>query len=143
MLEGINMVKAKEDINFKRIGKHLKEIRNKAGETRAVTSTAIDISEGSLRNIENGYAISLFRIVQLCEHFEVPLETVLYDCTTEFEKMDMPMFSKVRSTKGINDCNTKDKSTLEELVDVAGMLPDSAIRILIASARSMKEEKIR
>ena len=76
-------IKTIDDINFRRIGENLKRIRNAKGETQQEVADAIGMQ--SYGNYERGTEkISLWRLLQVCEHFHVDIRKVIEGCSPAF-----------------------------------------------------------
>lgn len=76
-------IKTIDDINFRRIGENLKRIRNAKGETQQKVADAIGMQ--SYGNYERGTEkISLWRLLQVCEHYQVDIRKAIEGCSPAF-----------------------------------------------------------
>ena len=70
------------DIDYKRIGRHLRTARKNKHLTQAEVSEKLNIAENTYSNMERGaQKPSLSRIIQLCEIYEIKPGNVLDDCS--------------------------------------------------------------
>lgn len=70
------------DIDYKRIGRHLRTARKNKYLTQAEVSEKLNIAENTYSNMERGaQKPSLSRIIQLCEIYEIKPGNVLDDCS--------------------------------------------------------------
>ena len=69
------------DIDYKRIGRHLRAARKQKGLTQAEVSEKLNIAENTYSNMERGQQKpNLSRIIQLCEIYGIKPGSVLDDC---------------------------------------------------------------
>lgn len=77
------------DIDYQRIGRHLCAARKRKGLTQSEVSEILNIAENTYSNMERGkQKLSLARIIQLCEIYQIKPGSVLNDCTDAF--IDLP-----------------------------------------------------
>ena len=130
------MIQSKDDINYKRIGAHLKQLRIAKGETQKEVAADINMEYTSYSNYERGTEkLPLWRIAQLCERYKVSLGSVLNDCSPAF----LPEWNTESS-------NTDDyKNTLGQLRDECCNLSLEQLQFILTMARelSRKEKKSR
>lgn len=70
------------DINYQRIGRHLRAARKRKGLTQAEVSEILNIAENTYSNMERGkQKTSLTRIIQLCTIYEIAPGSILDDCS--------------------------------------------------------------
>ena len=70
------------DIDYQRIGRHLRAARKRKGLTQAEVSEILNIAENTYSNMERGkQKPSLTRIIQLCSVYGISPGCVLDDCS--------------------------------------------------------------
>lgn len=79
------MIQSKDDINYKRIGAHIKQLRLARKESQKAVAADLNMKYTSYSNYERGAErLPLWRIAQLCERYNVSLGSVLNDCSPVF-----------------------------------------------------------
>lgn len=70
------------DIDYKRIGRHLRAARKNKNLTQAEVSEILNVAENTYSNMERGtQKLNLSRIIQLCEIYGIKPGSVLDDCS--------------------------------------------------------------
>ena len=76
------MIQSKDDIDYKRIGAHIKQLRIARKENQKEVAADLNMKYTSYSNYERGAErLPLWRIAQLCERYGVSLGSVLNDCS--------------------------------------------------------------
>lgn len=113
------------DIDYKRIGRHLKAARKHKGLTQAAVSEKLRIAENTYSNMERGeQKLNLPRIIQLCEIYEIKPGSVLDDCSDALLRMP-----EVKQ-----EPTNPDKRELHLLADKCS---DEAARIINTTAQAL------
>ena len=95
------------DMDYKRIGEHLKRFRKMKELTQAEVAEILGVTSNTYSSIERGqFCANLKRTVQLCALYGVKPGAVLDDCCDAFIEMDLPV---------IEEC--EDKRQLRLLID--------------------------
>ena len=113
------------DIDYKRIGRHLRVARKNKHLTQAEVSEKLNIAENTYSNMERGsQKLSLTRIIQLCEIYEIKPGNVLEDCSdTLITQLDTPYESQ-----------NPDKLALHLLIDKCS---DETARIINIASQAL------
>lgn len=126
------MIQSKDDINYKRIGAHLKRLRQAKGETQKEVAADLNMEYTSYSNYERGSEkFPLWRIAQLCERYEVSLGSVLDDCSPAF----LPEWHS--GTPVSDEYNT----LLEQLRQECYRLSPDQIRLLLTLAKELNKKR--
>ncbi len=126
------MIQSKDDINYKRIGAHLKRLRQAKGETQKEVAADLNMEYTSYSNYERGSEkFLLWRIAQLCERYEVSLGSVLDDCSPAF----LPEWHS--GTPASDEYNT----LLEQLRQECYRLSPDQIRLLLTLAKELNKKR--
>ena len=126
------MIQSKDDINYKRIGAHLKQLRMANDETQKDVAADINMEYTSYSNYERGTEkLPLWRIAQLCERYKVSLGSVLNDCFPAF----LPEWeSRIENTDDYND-------TLDQLRHECCNLSLDHLHLLLMMASELNKNK--
>ena len=128
------MIQSKDDINYKRIGEHIKQLRKARNETQKEVAADINMKYTSYSNYERGSeSFPLWRIAQLCERFNVSLGSVLDDCSLAF----IPEWN----TDAMN--TDEYKTLLEELRQECKRLSANQLHFLLSMAKQLNNDIIK
>ena len=120
------------DIDYKRIGRHLRAARKNKHLTQAEVSEKLNIAENTYSNMERGsQKPSLSRIIQLCEIYGIKPGIVLDDCTDDL----------ITQIDSLYDDSTPDRQELHLLIDKCSDKTVQVIRIVTQSLRQALDEK--
>lgn len=123
----------KTEINYKRIGAHLKNARKNRNETQRKVADYLSIQETSYSNLECGHEnISLRRVIELCEHFDILPGDVLNDCTA-------CLFERSRKREEACDRETQETPVLSQLMEKCYSLSDRDVYTLLLMAEAMQK----
>ena len=124
------MIQSKDDIDYKRIGAHIKQLRIARKENQKEVAADLNMKYTSYSNYERGAErLPLWRIAQLCERYGVSLGSVLNDCSPAL----LPEWDD--ETTDNNDY----KTTLEQLRQEACHLSIDHLNILLVLAREFNK----
>ena len=124
------MIQSKDDINYKRIGAHIKRLRLAKKENQKEVAADLNMKYTSYSNYERGAErLPLWRIAQLCERYGVSLGSVLNDCSPAL----LPEWDAETSD------NNDYKTTLEQLRQEACHLSIDQLNILLVLAREFNK----
>ena len=124
------MIQSKDDINYKRIGAHIKQLRIARKENQKEVAADLNMKYTSYSNYERGAErLPLWRIAQLCERYGVSLGSVLNDCSPAL----LPEWDAETSD------NNDYKTTLEQLRQEACHLSIDQLNILLVLAREFNK----
>lgn len=77
------------EIDYRRIGRHLRAAREHNNLTQAPVAEIIGVAESSFSNMERGQQkLSLKRIIELCVLYKIKPGSVLDDCCDELIDLD-------------------------------------------------------
>ena len=124
------MIQSKDDINYKRIGAHIKQLRIARKENQKDVAADLNMKYTSYSNYERGAeCLPLWRIAQLCERYGVSLGSVLNDCSPAL----LPEWNaETTDTDGY-------KTALEQLRQEACRLSIDQLNILLVLAREFNK----
>ena len=124
------MIQSKDDIDYKRIGAHIKQLRIARKENQKEVAADLNMKYTSYSTYERGAErLPLWRIAQLCERYGVSLGSVLNDCSPAL----LPEWDD--ETTDNNDY----KTTLEQLRQEACHLSIDQLNILLVLAREFNK----
>jgi transcriptional regulator with XRE-family HTH domain len=116
------------NIDYGRIGQHLRAARKQRKYTQAFVAECLNVKESTFSNMERSQQrMNLQRIIELCVLYEIMPGTVLNDCCNELIAMNTPEVMAENPNKAalfllINKCSA---NTLNLLSVLAQSLYDS------------------
>lgn len=126
----------KTEINYQKIGRNLKQVRKARNETQRTVAEFLNIQETSYSNMECGHEkISLRRIIELCEHFEILPGAILDECT---EKLFI-LSREEKHTDG--NATYYGNAEISELLQKCSVLSEEQIHFLVLVAAQMAADK--
>ncbi|MBQ4075338.1 MAG: helix-turn-helix transcriptional regulator [Clostridia bacterium] len=126
----------KTEINYQKIGRNIKQARKDKKETQRAVAEYLNIQDTSYSNLECGHEkISLRRVIELCEHFEVLPGTILNDCT---EKLFLLTQDEQKDT---HPAGITEKQEIRELLQKCSLLSEEQVHFLVLLANQMALEK--
>ena len=134
MLNGVT----EEGQPMEEIGKKIREIREKEGETLRLTAESIGISHAHLSKIENGKNTpSLEGLEKLAEHFGVPVGYLLG------EEKSLEEYERIKNLQFINDIDLLNAVEIMNKYDVKMFgkeITERELKAFIAWMKSLREE---
>ena len=117
------------NINYKRIGNHLKRARSRVHLTQAELAEKLEIAENTYGNMERGaQRPSLYRIIQCCMLLKIKPGDVLNDCIDVFITYDQGDFCK------------DDKLEYKELCLLLRRLPNDSIHLIHTITKAILDD---
>ena len=125
----------KTEINYQKIGRNIKQARKDNKETQRTVAEFLNIQDTSYSNLECGHEkISLRRVIELCEHFEVLPGTILNDCTEKLFLLTQDQ------QKDKYPASITEKQEIRELLQKCALLSEDQIHFLVLLANQMALE---
>lgn len=103
-----------KEINFKKIGRKIKEIRLANGLTQEYVATIADVNTSHISNIENNRAkISLPTLVHVCNALDTTIDYILAD---EYDQTSSILEQEI--LRELHSCTDHTKKQILEIVKI-------------------------